>query len=68
MAGKIRQTIDDIIDKQAKKTESLVGLIQAKMLLMGVNPKLYTMQSPDDPQIIAKLEKLKNQFTLSNRG
>ena len=53
MAGKIRQIIDEILNKRAKGNEMLTTIIQSKMLLIGVNPNRYTLQSADDPLIIA---------------
>ncbi|MGD0845026.1 MAG: hypothetical protein ABSA06_11760 [Geobacteraceae bacterium] len=64
MAGKIRQIIDEILNKRAKGNEMLTTIIQSKMLLIGVNPNRYTLQSADDPLIIAKLEKLTKQFNI----
>ena len=63
MAGKIRLIIDEFLDKRAKGNEMLSLIIQTQMLLNGVNPFRYNMQSADDPKIIAKLEKLTTQFT-----
>jgi hypothetical protein len=64
MAGKIRQIIDEILNKRAKGNEMLTTIIQSKMLLIGVNPNRYTLQSADDPLIIAELEKLTKQFNI----
>ncbi|MEI6205784.1 MAG: hypothetical protein WCP20_03265 [Desulfuromonadales bacterium] len=56
MAGKIKQMIDTIINQRAKDNAMLVGVIKTKLMLKGIDPGKFTLQSPDDPTIIAKLE------------
>jgi hypothetical protein len=58
MAGKIRQMIDSIIDQRAKDNPMLERVIKTKLILKGINPNKYTLQSDDDPLILGKLEKM----------
>ncbi len=58
MAGKIRQMIDTIINQRAKDNPMLERVIKTKLILKGINPNRYTMQSDDDPAVIGKLEKM----------
>jgi len=58
MAGKIKNMIDSIIDQRAKDNPMLQGVIRTKLMLKGIDPKKYTLQSDDDPGIISKLEAL----------
>lgn len=58
MAGKIKQMIDAIIEQRAKGNTMLEGVIRTKLMLKGVDPKKYTLQSDDDPAILGKLEAL----------
>lgn len=58
MAGKIKMMIDSIIDQRAKDNVMLQGVIRTKLMLKGIDPKKFTMQSDDDPAIISKLELL----------
>jgi hypothetical protein len=58
MAGKIRQMIDSIIDQRAKDNPMLERVIKTKLILKGINPNKYTLQSEDDPLILGKLEKM----------
>jgi len=58
MAGKIRQMIDSIIIQRAKDNPMLERVIKTKLILKGINPNKYTLQSDDDPVILGKLEKM----------
>jgi hypothetical protein len=58
MAGKIRQMIDSIITQRAKDNPMLERVIKTKLILKGINPNKYTLQSDDDPVVLAKLEKM----------
>lgn len=58
MAGKIKQMIDSIIDQRAKDNPMLERVIKTKLILKGINPNKYTLQSEDDPVVLAKLEKM----------
>ncbi len=62
MAGKIRQMIDLIINQRAKDNPMLERVIKTKLMLKGVNPKKYTLESPDDPVVIQKLERMMHMF------
>lgn len=54
--------IDQIIDQRAKDNPMLERVIKTKLMLKGVNPKKYTMESPDDPVVIQKLERMMHMF------
>lgn len=56
MAGKIKMMIDSIIEQRAKDNVMLQGVIRTKLMLKGIDPKKFTLQSDDDPAIISKLE------------
>jgi hypothetical protein len=58
MAGKIRQMIDSIISQRAKDNPMLERVIRTKLILKGINPNKYTLQSEDDPVVLGKLEKM----------
>jgi len=58
MAGKIKQMIDSIISQRAKDNPMLERVIKTKLILKGINPNRYTLQSDDDPAVIVKLEKM----------
>jgi hypothetical protein len=62
MAGKIKQMIDAIISQRAKDNPMLERVIKTKLILKGVNPSKYTLQSEDDPIVIGKLEKMMQEL------
>jgi len=62
MAGKIKQMIDAFVTKRAQGNSVLEGVVKIKLILKGIDPKMYTPQSDDDPAIIAKLEELMKEF------
>jgi hypothetical protein len=62
MAGKIKQMIDAFVDQRAQGNSVLEGVIKIKLILKGIDPKMYTSESEDDPAIIAKLNELMQDF------
>jgi len=58
MAGKIKLMIDSIIEQRAKDNPMLERVIKTKLILKGINPTKYTLQSDDDPVVLGKLEKM----------
>lgn len=58
MAGKIKKMIDCIITQRGKGEPMLTSVIRTKLILKGIHPDKYTIDSPDLPPIIQKLEKL----------
>lgn len=56
MAGKIRQMIDSIIKQRSKENPMLVSIVKTKLILKGIDPAKYTLQSDDDPVVIGKLK------------
>jgi hypothetical protein len=64
MAGKIKQMIDYIIKQRAQDNPMLERVIKTKLILKGINPSKYNMQSDDDPAVINKLNILINDLKL----
>lgn len=62
MAGRIKQLIDHIISQRAQNNPMLERVIKTKLILKGINPNKYTMESSDDPVIIEKLEKMMKEL------
>ncbi len=58
MAGRIKIMIDTIIDKKTKGNLNLKRIMEAKLIIKGINPMNYNSSSPDDPVVITKLETL----------
>jgi hypothetical protein len=62
MAGKIKLMIDAFVNQRAQGNTVLEGVVKIKLILKGIDPKIYTPESEDDPVIIAKLEELMKEF------
>ncbi len=62
MAGKIRRMIDSVIQQRAMGNPMLEKIIKTKMILKGVNPNKYTLESDDDPIILDKLERMLSEL------
>lgn len=58
MAGRIRRMIDAVIEQRAVGNPMLEKIIKTKMILKGVNPNKYTLESDDDPLVLEKLERM----------
>jgi len=58
MAGRIRRMIDSVIQQRAVGNPMLEKIIKTKMILKGVNPNKYTLESDDDPIVLEKLERM----------
>ena len=58
MAGKIRSMIVQIVNEKSSGNELLASVTETKLILKGIDPKKYSAISDDDPEIIAKLEKI----------
>jgi hypothetical protein len=58
MAGRIRRMIDSVIQQRAMGNPMLEKIIKTKMILKGVNPNKYTLESDDDPLVMDKLERM----------
>lgn len=62
MAGKIKKMIDAIIEQRAQGNKVLEGVVKMKLILKGIDPKNYTVSSPDDPAVIGKLQEVMKEF------
>ncbi|HEY6009793.1 MAG TPA: hypothetical protein VIU40_15815 [Geobacteraceae bacterium] len=62
MAGQIKKLIDGIVAQRAQGNRVLEGVVKMKLILKGIDPKLYTDQSEDDPVIIGRLLELRQEL------
>jgi hypothetical protein len=58
MAGKIKNIIDTIVTTRAKGNPVIESTTRTKLSIKGINPSLYSSTSPDDPEIIQKLNQI----------
>ncbi len=56
MPGQIKGMIDTILEQRSKGSSTLFFATKTKLILKGVNPERFTATTPDDPQVIAKVQ------------
>jgi hypothetical protein len=56
MTGKIKQMIDEIVQKRSKGNATIASSTRTKPILKGIGLQKYSSFSEDDPQMIAKLQ------------
>lgn len=66
MAGRVKRLIDEFIQLRTEGQSGLEHFVRAHLMLSGVNPKLYSETSPDDPTIEKKLLKMIAEFSAKN--
>ena len=62
MPGKVKRIIDSILKERSRGDPILIKTTKTKLMLKGINPDKYTLQSEDDPVIIEKLNKLMKEL------
>jgi hypothetical protein len=58
MSGKIKEMIDTIIEQRSKGSPIIASTIKIKLILKGINPDKFTINSDDNPIIIKKIEQI----------
>jgi hypothetical protein len=64
MAGKIKKTIDLIIEKRSGGNKAFESSTKVKMIMKGIFPERYTEDSEDDPVILEKLTNLAKDLNI----
>ncbi len=62
MAGQIRKTIDRIISEKSRGNSVIASSIRTKMILKGISVDKFNMNSPDDPEILKKLQLVATEY------
>lgn len=55
MAGKVKQLIDRLIELRTKGDRSLVAPLKIKLIMKGIDPDLYSVDSPDNPAVVQRV-------------
>jgi hypothetical protein len=58
MPGQIKRIIDSILEQRAKGNTTLLATTRTKLIIKGVNPDHYHLNSPDDPEMLEKLRSI----------
>ena len=64
MAGKIKGMIDIIIQKRSNGNPTIITTTTTKLMLKGINPSKYNVNSEDDPVVIEKLQNLARELNI----
>jgi fumarylacetoacetate (FAA) hydrolase family protein len=64
MSGQIKKMIDRIIEERARGNAILINTTRTKLTLKGINPDQFGTASPDNPEVIAKLQKLAQELNV----
>jgi hypothetical protein len=62
MAGRIKQLIDQIVERRAKGNLVVADTTRAKLIFKGINPDRYSMASPDDPEMEERIRAIAVQL------
>jgi hypothetical protein len=62
MAGKINRQVHLIITEVSKNNPIIMNATRSKLILKGIDPNIYSLDSPDDPEILEKLKNIAAEF------
>ena len=62
MAGKIQRLIDELVEVRTKGRAALTHFVRAHLVLSGIDPDQFDETSADDPEIVARLERMIDDF------
>jgi isopentenyl diphosphate isomerase/L-lactate dehydrogenase-like FMN-dependent dehydrogenase len=65
MAGQIIKMINKIIAQRAQGNPTIESTTRTKLVLKGINPAKFNATSPDDPEVIKKLQNLAAELGVS---
>jgi hypothetical protein len=65
MAGQVRVMIDQIVEQRSKGNSVLATTTLTKLILKGFDPARYDANSPDDPNVIARLRELAAELNVT---
>ena len=62
MAGKINRQLHLIITEVAKNNPIIMNTTRTKLISKGIDPNKFSLDSPDDPEILAKIKNIAEEF------
>ena len=62
MAGKVKTLIDQLIDLRTKGDRGLVAPLKIKLIMKGVDPDMFDVDSPDNPLVIQRLRTIAKEM------
>ena len=64
--GTAKKVIDEIIQQRSKGNPMLASVTRTKLLLKGINPQTFTVETPDDPRTLVKLKNICKEFGVNS--
>ena len=65
MAGRIRIMIDQIVRERSQGNPILEATTRTKLIIKGIQPDAYDLESEDDPVVLEKLRSIGNDLGVS---
>jgi len=62
MAGKINRQVHLILNEVAKYNPIIMNTTRTKLISKGIDPNKFSLDSPDDPEILEKLKSIAEEF------
>ena len=62
MTGKIIELIDKLVELKSGGNPTVANTTRTKLLLKGINPKKYDINSEDDPEVIDKIKSVAKEM------
>lgn len=62
--GKVKKMIDELIEKKAQGNSFQITNIKMKLMFKGIMPDNITDDTPDDGELISKIEEVAEQFDI----
>lgn len=62
MAGQIRKAIDKIISEKSRGNQTIASTVRTKMILKGISVDKFNASSPDDPEVMKKLQAIAAEY------
>lgn len=66
MAGTVKKVIDQIIASRSNGNPTLIQTTKTKLILKGLNPDHFTLQSDDEPASVAKAFAVAEEMGISS--
>ena len=62
LAGQIKRLIDDLIRLRTRNNVKVEPFVRVHLVLNGIDPDVYGLESPDDPEKIRVLGEMIRDF------
>ena len=66
MAGETKRLIDELMQIRAKGNPALMPFVRVHLMLSGIDPDLYTEQTPSNPEAERLVRKMIDDFRSQN--